>query len=110
MLSCSCSLRYSRARTPSTVFPLTSTWLSFAAKMVAATGDFLLILYTNGCVDIVDGTHWPDRDVDPDDSLGEILLGRVDVDEEGRILAVGGRDEGALALHAGERRHDLLFQ
>ena len=44
------------------------------------------------------------------DAVGEVGLGRVHVDREGRVLAVGARHQRAVALHLQQQRDDLLPQ
>src|SRR5215471_8044264 len=103
MLSRPCCCRYSIARTPSIGLPSRRTVLSLAARIVGMT-IVLLVLHADGCVDVVDGAHGPNGDVDADNPLREVELGRVHVDDKGGILAVGGGDQGPLALHPREGR------
>src|SRR3954470_5186486 len=101
-------VRYSMDCTPSTGLPSTWTALWLAVKTVAMAGSS--VLHTDGRVEEVGGTDRSDGDVDPHDALREVLLGRVDVDQERRVGAVGGRHQHSGALHPREGGRDLLEQ
>ena len=61
-------------------------------------------------VDVIHGSDRPDCNVYPNDALGEVELGRVDVSKEGRVLEISARNQCTLLLHCSEKFGQLLFE